>query len=321
METTTTLPNNIHTYYHKGLLETAKQNLKLWGLGKKKLHPKGSGLDSYMLKFGHVGASTNELTEGVTPSQSTIATNKYTVTVKQYGQYIALSDKLVMTAIDPVLEDVSDELGYAAAVSTDNIIRDHLIANATTSIQYVGSGNAADNDIAANETFVAQDVIKGVRELDAQDAPMIDGEYIWVVHSRIAQDIMSDTSAGGFIELNKYVESLANKPLNGEIGKVYQARIVKSNAMTYAQNAGLVNVYRTLLLAKDAFAVTSFDKDHMELIVKQAGSAGTGDPLNQISTVGYKLQFGVKYVGGSFASDNDSSPDLCIQIRGAATGG
>ena len=320
METTVTLANNLHTYYHKGLLDTARKNLKLWGLGKKKLHPRGNGLDSYMLKFGHVASSTAELTEGVVPSSASIATNKYTVTVKQYGQHILLTDKLIMTAIDPVLDDVSEELGYTAALSTDNIIRDHLIANATSSIQYTSTA-VSDATVTANMTFVAQDAIKAVRELDAQDAPSIDGDYVWVVPSRVAQDIMADTSAGGFIELNKYVAGLADKPLNGEIGKVYQARVVKSNAMTYATNAGSVNVYRTFMLAKDAFAVTSFDKDHMDLIVKQVGSAGTADPLNQIATAGYKLQFGVKYVGGSFSNHNGASPDLCIQIRGAATGG
>jgi N4-gp56 family major capsid protein len=320
METTTSLSGNLHTYYHKGLLETAEKNLKLWALGKKKLHPRGNGLDSYMLKFGHVAASSAELTEGVVPSSATVATNKYTVTVKQYGQYLQLTDKLIMTAIDPVLEDVSDELGYTAALSTDNIIRDHLIANATSSIQY-SSTAVSDATVTATMTFVAQDAIKAVRELDAQDAPSVDGDYIWVVPSRVAQDIMADTSAGGFIELNKYVSGLADKPLNGEIGKVYQARVVKSNAMTYATNGSSVNVYRTLMLAKDAFACTSFDKDHVDLIVKQVGAGGTSDPLNQIATVGYKLQFGVKYVGGSFSNHNGASPDLCIQVRGAATGG
>lgn len=320
METTVTLANNLHTYYHKGLLDTAKKNLKLWSLGKQKLHPKGNGVDSYMLKFGHVASSTSELTEGVVPSSASIATNKYTVTVKQYGQHILLTDKLIMTAIDPVLDDVAEELGYTAALSTDNIIRDHLIANATSSIQYTSTA-VSDATVTGTMTFVARDAIKAVRELDAQDAPSIDGDYVWVVPSRVAQDIMADTSAGGFIELNKYVAGLADKPLNGEIGKVYQARVVKSNAMTYATNGSSVNVYRTFMLAKDAFACTSFDKDHIDLIVKQVGTAGTADPLNQIATAGYKLQFGVKYVGGSFSNHNGASPDLCIQVRGAATGG
>ncbi len=321
METTSTLSNNLHSYYFKMLLETAKKNLKFWNLGKKKIHPKGSGKDSYMLKFGHVAASTNELSEGTTPSSSSIATNKYTVTVKQYGQYIDVSDFLITTAIDPVMEDISRELGYTAALSTDTLIRDHLEANATN-IKYVGSGNAADNDIAANETFMAQDALKAVSVFRATDAPRMDDDtYTWIVHPYVAIDLMSDTSAGGFIELNKYVAGLADKPLAGEVGKVYGARVVESSNINAVANSGTVNVYRTIMLARDAFAVTSFDKDHMDLIVKQLGSSGTADPLNQKATVGYKLQFGTKYVGGSFSNHNAASPDLAIQIRGATIRG
>ncbi len=322
VQTTTTLSNNLHTYYFKMLLDTAKKNLKFWGLGKKKIHPKGNGVDAYMLKFGHVAASTTALTEGVTPTAASIATNKYTITVSQYGQHINLSDWLIMTAIDPVLEDVSAELGYTAALSTDQIIRDHLVANATTSIQYAGTGITTDNGILAGSTMVATDALKAVRIFRGTDAPaMDDGLYTWVVHPYQAVDMMSDTSAGGFIELNKYVAGLADGALNGEIGKVYGARVVESSNISLAANSGPINVYRSLMLAKDAYACTSFDKNHIDLIVKQLGSAGTVDPLNQIATAGYKLAFGVKYVGGSFSSSNSSSPDLCLQIRSAATGG
>lgn len=321
-ETTSSLSGNLHTYYFKMMLATAKKNLKFWGMGKKKVHPKGNGTDSYMLKFGHVAASTSALSEGVVPSSATIKTNKYTVTVAQYGQYVSLSDFLIFTAIDPVLEDVSEELGYTAALSTDQIIRDNLVSNATTSIQYVGAGISTDNGVLATSTFVAQDALKAVRILRGTDAPaMDDGLYTWIVHPYIAVDIMSDTSAGGFIELNKYVAGLADGPLNGEIGKVYGSRVVESSNISSVANSGSVNVYRTFMLAKDAYACTSFDKDHVDLIVKQLGAGGTSDPLNQIATAGYKLQFGVKYVGGSFTGHNGSSPDLALQIRGAATGG
>jgi N4-gp56 family major capsid protein len=132
---------------------------------------------------------------------------------------------------------------------------------------------------------------------------------------------MSDTSAGGFIELNKYVQGMADKVMKGEIGKCYGARVVESSNISAVANSGPVNVYRTFVMAKDAIAMTKFNKDAIEVIVKNAGSSGVADPLNQIATVGYKLQMGLKYLGGTFTGANEASPDLCIQIRGAATGG
>lgn len=321
-ETTVTLSPNQYSFYFKTLLDSAEKELVYWDLGKRAMHPKKTGTDSYMLKYGNVAASTNTLTEGVVPTAATIDTNKYTISLNQYGQWIALTDWLDLTAIDDVFENVSERLGYCAGLSTDTVIRDMLIANATTSIQYSGSGNTTDNNIAANETLVAPDALKASRILSGADAPRFsDGCYVWIVHPLQAHDIMADTSAGGFIELNKYVQGLADKPLKGEMGKVYGARIVQTSNVASAANNGSVNVYRSMMLAKDAFVVTTLDKNHVQLITKPVDSGGIANPLNQVGSVGYKLQFGSKYVGGTFTNSNSASPDLCLQIRSAASGG
>jgi N4-gp56 family major capsid protein len=115
-ETTTTLSNNLHSFYFKTLLESAEKKLRIVPLGKKKLHPRKTGKDSYLLKYGNIAEDTSELGEGVTPTAGTIDTNKYTMSIKQYGKYIPLSDLVIATAIDPVMEDVADRLGYCAAL-------------------------------------------------------------------------------------------------------------------------------------------------------------------------------------------------------------
>lgn len=321
-ENSTTLSNNLHSYYQKMLLETAEKELKFRQFGNDKLMQKGMGTDYKILRYGNIAASTTALTEGVVPPATTVDTNRYTCTAAEYGQHLQITQWVNMIAIDPVLESVVDRLSYTAAQSVDKIIRDHLVSNATTNLQYVGTGNTTDDNVSATETFVLQDVVKAVRILKGTDAPALKGgEYAWLIHSYISQDIMLDTSAGGFQDLNKYVSGLAEKPLNGEIGKGYGARIVESNNVSSAANASTVNVYRTFVFAKDPFVVTKFDKDMTRIIVKQAGQSGIVDPLDQLSTAGYKIQMGVKYIGGDFTGANSGSPDLAIQIRGAATGG
>ena len=51
--------------------------------------------------------------------------------------------------------------------------------------------------------------------------------------------------------------------------------------------AGLA-VYGCLFLGADAYGVTDITGGGLEHIVKQKGSAGTADPLNQRSTIGWK---------------------------------
>lgn len=48
------------------------------------------------------------------------------------------------------------------------------------------------------------------------------------------------------------------------------------------------DVYSTLMLGSDAYGVTKVTGGGLQTIVKQLGSAGTADPLNQRATVGWK---------------------------------
>ena len=48
-------------------------------------------------------------------------------------------------------------------------------------------------------------------------------------------------------------------------------------------------VYATLILGDNAYGVTELEGGGLEHIVKQLGSAGTADALNQRASVGWKL--------------------------------
>ena len=48
------------------------------------------------------------------------------------------------------------------------------------------------------------------------------------------------------------------------------------------------DVYSTLIIAENAYGVTDIEGGGLQHIVKQLGSAGTADPLNQRATVGWK---------------------------------
>ena len=48
------------------------------------------------------------------------------------------------------------------------------------------------------------------------------------------------------------------------------------------------DVYSTLFIGQNAYGVTNITGGGLETIIKQKGSAGTGDPLDQRSTVGWK---------------------------------
>ena len=63
-----------------------------------------------------------------------------------------------------------------------------------------------------------------------------------------------------------------------------------ANAIIYPGEAGAngVDVYATLVFGENAYGTTTLADGGLEHIVKQLGSAGSSDPLNQRATVGWK---------------------------------
>ena len=76
----------------------------------------------------------------------------------------------------------------------------------------------------------------------------------------------------------------------GEIGKIAGVRFVETSEAKVWKGAGASkrDVYSTLILGADAYGVTEVSGGGLQHIVKQLGSAGTADPLDQRATAGWK---------------------------------
>ncbi|MBQ2757366.1 MAG: N4-gp56 family major capsid protein, partial [Clostridia bacterium] len=66
--------------------------------------------------------------------------------------------------------------------------------------------------------------------------------------------------------------------------------VTTTTDILYPGEAGLGgrDVYATLVLGDNAYGTTELTGGGLQHIVKQLGSAGTADPLNQRATVGWK---------------------------------
>ena len=65
---------------------------------------------------------------------------------------------------------------------------------------------------------------------------------------------------------------------------------IVDGSLIYPAGAGAEgrDIYSTLFIGQNAYGVTNITGGGLETILKQKGSAGTGDPLDQRSTVGWK---------------------------------
>jgi N4-gp56 family major capsid protein len=277
------LSPEMKTFYDKNLIRLAEPEMVHDQFGQKRPIPRGNGKTIEFRKFNSLPAvpADRELLEGITPDGQNYGVTAITATVKQYGGYITLSDMLNLTAYDNQMQEVMKILASQAGRVSDTITRDILAAG--TNVMYAG-GRAARANLTSADVLTVEDIRKGVRILKRVNAKEISGSFVAIVHPDVVYDLMDDSE---WIDANHYAGS--QKIFEGEIGKMYGVRFVESTQAKIVKPSTLP-IYCTLLLAENAYGVTSIEGRGIETIVKQLGSGGTADPLNQRSTVGYKLQ-------------------------------
>ena len=280
------LSPEMKTFYDKNLIRLAEPKLIHDQFGQKRPIPGGNGKTIEFRKFNalpHVPENM-ELVEGITPNGQNYGVTAITATVKQYGGYITTTDMLNLTAYDNNMQEIMKLLASQAGLVSDTITRDILAAG--TNVMYAGGKTArtGTGGLTAADVLTIEDIKKAVRWLKRNNAETIQGDYVALVHPDVVYDLMQDDE---WVDANKYAGS--GRIFEGEIGKMYGVRFVESTQAKIWKPASLP-IYGTLVLAANAFGVTSINNGGIETIVKQLGSGGTADPLNQRATAGWKLQ-------------------------------
>ena len=285
------LTPEMKTFYDMTLIDEAGANLVHDQFGQKRPIPPNSGKTIEFRRFAPLAKAITPLTEGVTPDGKSLTVTAVTATVSQYGDYITQDDMLELTALDNTIIEATKLLGKQAGSTLDTVVRNVLQSgtNVTYCPKIVSGAETAVNS-RANLDATAQltvDVVQQVvAKLRAQNAPTINGKYIGIVHPYVAYDLMRDPE---WIDAHKYAQP--ENLYTGEIGEIAGVRFVQSTeAKIYTGDgcpSGLA-VFGSLFLGDGAYGVTEVTGGGLQTIVKQKGSAGTADPLDQRSSVGWK---------------------------------
>ena len=282
------------TFYDRALVEEAGPNLIHGQFGQKRPIPKNGGKRIQFRRYASLPKALKPLTEGVTPEGRKLSATAVEAEVNQYGDFVCLSDVLDLSAIDNNVLEATKAVGRQAGLTLDTITRNVLQSG--TNVFYcpkVGANGVqtpvTDRSGLDKTCTLTVDVVKKVAAmLKAANAPKIDGDYVCILHPYVAYDIMSDPR---WEEMHKY--TTPENMYQGEIGRIAGVRFVEtSEAAVYkgTENScptGLA-VFGCLFIAQGAYGVTEVTGGGLQTIIKQLGSAGTADPLDQRSTVGWK---------------------------------
>lgn len=287
LQTTTSegLSAEMQTFYDMTLIDEAGANLVHEQFGQKRPIPANGGKTIEFRKFASLPKAVEPLTEGVTPDGKSLSVTTVTATVKQYGDYITQTDMLELTALDNTILESAKLLGRQAGITLDTVVRNVLQSG--TNVTYcpkvengVETEITSRDDLTENCQLTVDVVMQVVAKLRAQNAPTINGKYVAIIHPYAAYDLMRDPE---WVSAHKYADP--QKLFEGEIGELAGVRFVQTTEAKIYEGG----IFATLFLGADAYGITEVSGGGLQTIVKQKGSAGTADPLDQRSSVGYTL--------------------------------
>lgn len=294
----TDLSAEMKTFYDMVLIDEASANLVHDQFGQKRPIPANGGKQIEFRKFAPFDKATTPLTEGVTPTGKNLEVSTITSTVNQYGDMVIMSDMLQLTAIDKIIVEATKLCGQQAGASLDTVTRNVLVSG--TNVSYCPKISGGTETAVTSRTGLGVDakltvdmVQRVVAKLRGANAPTFeDGNYVAIIHPYVAYDLMRDPE---WIDAYKYANP--DNLYKGEIGKIAGCRFVSTteakvwNNSTCPSNAakdGYHSVFATLFMGRNAYGVTEIEDGGLQTIVKQLGSGGTSDGLNQRSSVGWK---------------------------------
>ncbi len=290
-------------YAAKELLTRGQPYLVLEKFGQAKALPANN---SKVMKFRRYNALPNTpkvLTEGVTPSSTQLTYTDVTATLTQMGEVVEISDVILDTHEDPVLNETVGLLGEQAAQMVEKMR--FGVIKAGTNVMY--ANGAARN--AVNTTISIDVQRRAVRALKRQNARMITSivrstpaygtqnvapGFVGLVHPDLERDIRA---LPGFTPAESYGTIT---PWENELGKIDDVRYVTSTIFEPWADAGGAkgttlstsgtnsDVYPVIYVAKDAYGIIALKGAYAVTPLVVNPKPSDSDPLAQRGKAGFK---------------------------------
>lgn len=290
-------------YAEKELLKRGLPFLVLEKFGQAKALPASN---SKVIKFRRYNPLPNTpvaLSEGVTPTSQNLTVTDVTATLVQYGGLTTLTDVVLDTHEDPVLNEAVAILGEQAAQMIEKMR--YGVLKAGTNVLY--ANGAARNAVNTTVTLAlqrkavralkrqnARPITSIVRSTPAYDTAAVAPGYVGLIHPDLEGDVRNLT---GFVPAEKYGTMT---PWENELGKCEDVRYVSSTIFEPWQDAGgakgtmlstsgtSADVYPILYLARDAYGIVALKGQYAATPMVVNPKPSDSDPLAQRGHAGWK---------------------------------
>ena len=306
LTTTSQIDAGAELYYDRMLLIRARPYLIHDRWAQSRPMPSGQGEVIKFRQYTNLSTATTVLSEGITPSGKQLAKTDITATVYQYGDFVHITDRVDITNTSGELNEANELLAQQMAETTDEIIRNVLTtcASASTSQETNDVLSKAEIDgvvqtLLGNSAKPINEVISATTGVSTE---AVRKSFWGTMHTDMIDDLETVTN---FISTANYPSQ--SPVLDEEWGATGNVRWVHSpNAISGATendafDGGVTGSYYWLnIIGKNAYAIVDLKEGNAKSIIKEYGSSGTADPLNQRMTMGWKAYFTARVLNDNF---------------------
>jgi N4-gp56 family major capsid protein len=288
-------------FYDRVFLERAKTELRHDFGAQVKNVPMNSGKTVYFTRFTPLALATTALSEASNPSAVNMTAVNISAVLADYGNYTTVGSLYSMTTIEEGLREHVEIHGQNAGETVDRLIRTEMANGATTLIV---SGAAALTNIHTSDTLTGLEVRRVVRALKKAKAPKFEGSmYRSIIGPDTAMDLMGNSE---WLDAHRYTNADAIK--RGVVGKLAGVEFVETNDQSLTLSAGfstsanvVATVYDNFFFGKEAYGVVNLGSIRApKVYVKTPGANSTDNPIDQFSTVGWKMPFVAKVLNSDW---------------------
>lgn len=287
-------------FYNRKLLMRALPKMVFAQFGRKDGIPRNNGKSLEWRRFERPAVSTTTLTEGTPGASLQLTVANVAVTVDQYGRYNQFSDLVNLQSYDPWVANQSEMFSELMALTVDTVVRDVVTAGTT---QQFANGATSRGDVGSGDRLDYAAIRRAVATLRRSDAvPFDDGLYVGFAHPDSERDLFADPNVQNALQ-HGAARGEENPLFKGSIGAFHGVRWFITSQANIRSSAGLsgADVYDTVIIGKEYYGVVDYDAMPPRIIVKQVGSGGTSDPLDQLGTIGFKVAVAAARLNNNFA--------------------
>lgn len=236
------------TIYSKDIMFQAQPTLRFDQFARVKTDLSATpGKQITFFKYNNLSAG-GLLTEGTPLATKALAGSQVSISVYEYGNAVAVSNMLLVTAFTDVMGDTAKLLGQDYAKVIDGLARDTIEDGAGSAVL---ANNAASVDAIGSTDYLTLEEIKDAVEiLSTNNATKIANDH-WVcfVHPHQSRRLRDDVD---WITVGKLDPQ---RLYNGEIGRIDDVVFIETTQVSVDANSAAtpVDVYSAIMIGDNAF--------------------------------------------------------------------